>query len=147
MISLLLMVSTSSFAADVQTVQMTLAQRDGMSCAQLGTADATLRDQLLSLTAPDLMPPSVPIRAAECLVELYPTDPTVHTAFTAWMSDSERAGLALLVIGRLDRLPLTTAVQLATAALQTPDTTMRARFQSRLTQSPIPEVRAVVTPQ
>lgn len=129
-------------AAAASPVHDLLRQTDAMSCADLGEATSALRDELLSLTTPG--PSVVPVRAARCLVARFPADPLVLGAVLPWMTDPERAGLALAVLGQADLLDERDAVRLATAALSVADPTQRARVSRRLRPSVHAEVRAIV---
>ncbi|MFZ5480665.1 MAG: hypothetical protein ACOZNI_28140 [Myxococcota bacterium] len=117
-----------------------LRARDEPGCAALGEV---AREELAGLAEEDVQPPWVPVRAARCLVELYP-DAETAARVRPWMADPSRAGLALVVVGKLDLLPLAEATELARAALATPDERQRARVQRRLAASERAELRAVV---
>lgn len=134
--------ATGEVAAATSATYARLRVRDGVSCASLGEATPALRDDLLALAAPGVEPPAVPIRAAQCLVALFPTDPAFADAATAWMKDPERAGLALVVAGGVDALPEPTAVRLAEASRTMPDEAARGRIARRLARSARPAVRA-----
>jgi hypothetical protein len=124
----------------------TLRSRDAVACSALGDANPALRDELVALTDPATLPPAVPIRAANCLIDLYGADPIALGAVTGWMTDPERHGLALVVLGRLGDLDPLVATELARKALTVPDEGMKTRVASRLKKSSIAEVRALVPP-
>lgn len=123
-----------------------LAARDGVGCAGLGVADSALRDGLIAHTDPTLMPPWVPVRAAGCLIELFPADPVTLSTVTPWMTDPGAAGLALVVAQQIDRFPAADAAKLAVAAMSAPEGAARDRVQRRLQKSTLPEVVVVVQP-
>lgn len=127
-----------------ETIHRQLSLRDGVTCAELGTADEELRDILLSQTAPTQMPQSVPIRATDCLVRLFGQDDLVLANMQAWIVDSSRAGEALVVLEALDQLPTEWRSALTLAALSHPDARWRERFQTRLLQSQTPAVLEIV---
>jgi hypothetical protein len=133
-----------AFAADLTT---TLSSHDFASCASLGEPTSALYDGLVSATAVNTQPSTVPIRAASCLLELFGSRAELATVIGPWMSDPERQGLALVVIGKIDELPSPLAVTLATSALQNPDARALSRFKSRLSASVRPEILAVVGPE
>ena len=141
----MLWLALAAHAADLDSA---LALRDGFSCSQLGTPDTALRDALIARAEPQAMPPWAPMRAAGCLIELFPTDPVTATTVLPWMTDPERGGLALVVAENIDRFPLEISVQLANAAMAAPASTSRDRLRRRLSTSARPEVLAVlpVTP-
>jgi hypothetical protein len=122
----------------------TLRTRDDAGCAALGEATPALRAELADLAEADVQPPWASVRAAGCLVTLFP-DAETAARVRPWMADPERAGLALVVVGRLDGLPAIDAADLARAALATPDTRQRARVERKLAISERPELRALVT--
>lgn len=122
-----------------------LRLRDSVPCSALGEPTPALRDELVILSDPAGMPSWLPIRAAACLVELYAADPALEAIVSPWMTDSTRAGLALVVVGGIDRFPAPVALRLATSALSTPDPRHRARVAKRLSSSAIPAVRAQAT--
>ena len=131
------------FAAATPTVEL-LSLRDPVPCASLGATTPELKADLLGLAQGDQMPPWVPMRAAECVLSLYATDITLKDTLLPWMTDPERAGLALLVLDHIDLLPLESATPLAAAAATAADPTWAARFRDRISRSTRPEVRAVV---
>ena len=125
----------------------TLSLRDGVTCQSLGAPTPELRDALLSLADPALLPPAVPVRAAACLLEQFPADPAVLAAANAWVQTTGSAGLGLVVISRLSLLSPEAQQSLAAAALQMPDPAWKARFQSRLLNSGLPAVVGLVEAQ
>ncbi len=123
-----------------------LSARDPVGCAQLGNADAALRDQLVPLTDPNLMPPWLPMRAAECLIELYPHDPVTTTLAAGWLTDPGTLGLALTVARKIDTFAAADAVKLAGSVMALPEGADKERLRARFAQSASPDVQAVVSP-
>lgn len=121
-----------------------LKLRDPVPCVELGEPTIQLRDELLALTDPALEPSWIPVRAADCLVELYAADPVVAEAMLPWMTDPGRAGLALVVVNRLELFPVEVAVRLARAGMSAADERQRSRVERRLKRSKVPELRAIV---
>jgi hypothetical protein len=120
----------------------TLRARDDAGCAALGEPTPALRAELADLAEADVSPPWAPIRAASCLVTLFPDEETAARV-RPWMADPARAGLALVVVGELDVMPTSAAAELARAALASPDERQRARVQRRLAKSTRDELRAL----
>ncbi|MCB9758491.1 MAG: hypothetical protein H6739_01495 [Alphaproteobacteria bacterium] len=86
-------------------------------------------------------PPWAPMTAAQCLLQLYPEE--TRPVAERWVVDPERAGLARLVFGELERLPPEVALPLARAALAGPHAPILER---RLARSEDPTLRALVLP-
>lgn len=107
-----------------------LKLRDPVPCSGLGEATPALRDELLALASPATLPSVVPMRAADCLADRFGEDPAVQAAFLAWMTDPERPGQALLVLGRADTLPEPLVVGLLAGALQSPSVRVKERAQA-----------------
>lgn len=133
----------SAFAADGPAYRA-LRSRDGVSCADLGEATPALRDELLALTDPAVLPSSVPMRAAGCLVSRFGADPVVAEAVLPWMTDPSRRGLALVVAGGVDSFPEPVAVRIAEAGLSVDDAAWRARFAKKFADSELAGVNALV---
>lgn len=123
-----------------------LVPRDGVSCDALGEATPALRAELFELAQSDVMPPWVPMRAADCLIVRYAADAELVPMITPWLTDPERRGLALVVLDRLASLPEADAIALARTALATDDAKWRARFADKVRRDPRPTVQAVAAP-
>ncbi|GDX81483.1 hypothetical protein LBMAG42_32940 [Deltaproteobacteria bacterium] len=123
-----------------------LKLRDPVPCAALGEATPVLRDELLLLTAPDILPSSVPMRAADCLAERFAEDPAVQAAFTAWTLDPARPGQVLLLLGRADTLPEPMALALVRGSLASPSARVSEKARSVAELSAAASIRALVTP-
>jgi hypothetical protein len=121
----------------------TLKLRDGVACATLGTS-VEVRDELLALTDPTVMPAWVPIRAASCLVEEFSSDPVVVDAAASWVMDPARAGLGFVVARRIDEFSVADGVRISRAAAAGPDLELRRRIMHRVAGSSHVELRAIV---
>ncbi|MSQ00422.1 MAG: hypothetical protein EXR71_00845 [Myxococcales bacterium] len=104
-----------------------LKLRDGVGCDALGEATPALRDELLAAAAPDVLPASVPQRAALCLAQRFPADASVRTTLVGWTDDPARVGQVLLLLANTEGLRDPLATELVTAALLAPDERVRAR--------------------
>jgi hypothetical protein len=92
-----------------------LSARDGSpSCQVLEQKHGNIQLELQQITFSDVSPSYVPMRAANCLLELYPSD--VET-YKEWMISPESKGLALLVVNKMEMLPVDVAIPLAIAGL------------------------------
>ena len=127
-------------ASDVQTA---LSARDGVSCMALGEHTDALRDELLALSQPEVMPPAVPVRAATCLAERFGTDPLVQDVIVGWSSDESRQGLALAALLRVDLLGEPGAARLVQAALLSPLPRVAQKAAEMAPGSVHPAVRAL----
>ena len=119
-----------------------LNARDGVECSALGLATPDLKSQLFALTDPAILPAAVPIRAAGCLISLFPAEPDVETAVTAWMSDPERQGFGLVALSRLDAFPEPAALRIVTAARLSAIARVAASAETVRATSIYPSVRA-----
>jgi hypothetical protein len=123
-----------------------LAARDGGSCAALGEATPALRDELVALTDPATLPPTVPVRAASCLVERFGTEPSVQELVAGWTVDAERQGLAMAALLVVDQLGEPGAMRVVQAALASPLARVSQKAREVGPASSFPSVRALVTP-
>ena len=113
---LLLLSLVSAETLNTDDLYRRLSARDGVaSCEQLQEGDSGLQDGLKSLVSNDIKPSYVPIRAATCLLELYPED---LETYQAWIQKTDTLGLARLTVSRLETLPITISVSLIEAALK-----------------------------
>ena len=102
--------------AENPTLIRQLSLRDGSpSCTKLAEEHTGLQEELQQLISADIRPSYVPMRAANCLLELYPTD---LETYKLWMISPENRGLAFLVINKMESLPLEVSVPLAQAGLE-----------------------------
>ncbi len=123
-----------------------LAARDGVDCLSLGEPTSMLRDELLGLTDPAILPSSVPMRAASCLAERFGTESVVQDAIVAWSSDSERQGLAMAALMRVDLLGEPGALRVVQAALASPLPRVATKAREMVPGSIHPAVRALSVP-
>jgi hypothetical protein len=128
--------AVASLAGDdlATSLNRSLSVRDGfVGCdAVWASGDgAAVRDALIAATR-ETLPPSVPMRAAECLLGKAGEDPVALDLARAWMKDPAVSGFALLVVQHLDGLPEPTAVELAQLAVDRAATDARfARYAPR----------------
>ena len=116
-----------------------LSLRDGSpSCAKLAEENDGLQQDLQSLISVDIRPSYVPMRAANCLLELYPAD--VET-YKVWMVSPENRGLAFLVINKMNTLPIDVSVPLAQAGL---DGVHSKGVRLRLERVGVPEIQQLL---
>ncbi len=106
----------------------------------LGSAEV-VRDGLLELTDPDILPPAVPMRAVACLLSQRPDDALVQRAAAGWVSDPSTPGLALVVAHHLDRVPPGPAASLGQALVE------RLAVEPRLALHLRPVLRASAHPR
>ena len=85
------------------------------SCADLVADLEQPTEALLEVVDRTTAPPSAGMRAATCLVREHA--PEMESRMTRWVRSRETMGLALLVLGELDRLEPALADRLARAAL------------------------------
>ena len=117
-----------------------LSVRDGSPpCRELQQQHFDLQNKLKILVSDDVKPSSVPIRAASCLLELYPQDlETYHV----WMEKKETLGLAKLTVLKFDVLPVDISASLAQKALEGENA---SKLLPSLQKILIPEVALVVS--
>jgi hypothetical protein len=116
-----------------------LASRDDVSCVDIEALAPEPVSALVEVVATVKMPPTVPMRAAGCLVERHAHE--IPEVIEGWMKGADTKGLALLAAGRLDALDPELAARFARAAMAGPWAT---DVQPSLEKSALPEVRAVV---
>lgn len=138
---MLLLLSSVAFA---EPALDRLKSRDAVDCASLGEATPALRDELLALTDPALLPATVPMRATACLVERFAADGVVQAAFTAWLQDPTRPGEVLVVLGHEAALPEAFAAELVRGALAAPNARVAAKARSVAARSPHAPVNALL---
>lgn len=114
---MLLFLSRLAFAEAVAepSVYKELLSRDGVpSCQILKERHSLLQEQLKTLISNDAKPSYVPMRAASCLLELYPQD---LSTYLSWVEKKETLGLARLTISKLETLPVDVSIPLTEKAL------------------------------
>ncbi len=120
-----------------------LKVRDAVGCDALGEATPALRDELLLLAAPDVLPSAVPMRAALCLAQRFGDDASVRSTVVDWTADPAHRGQVLLLLGNTDGLRDPLASELVAAALLAGDERVRARARRVTEQTSVP---IIVTP-
>ena len=127
---------------DLDAMFKALSAYDGEpACADVEALTAQPVPALLELVRTVKMPPTVPMRAAGCLVDRHAVEAAGE--LEGWMGSAEALGLARLVADKIDALPPDLAVRLARAGAAGPNAT---DLGPRLARSARPEVRAVVGP-
>ena len=85
------------------------------------------------------LPPWAGMRAAQCMIELYPEQ---HEAeLTRWMQNQKTKGLAVLLAGQIDSLPPHVGLRIASAGMDGPHHQV---VQERLTRSQNSKIRALI---
>lgn len=117
-----------------------LSPHDGAPpCADLGALSPDPATDLIWIASNVTTPPWVGMRAAECLVEGHAN--AARSTLLSWVTRPELKGFGMLVLGKLDSVDTSLALELATAALSGgPDP---AGARRRLLKSAQPELRAL----
>jgi hypothetical protein len=124
---------------EVAAVHRALSTRDGLpSCTDLAPMMTDPVATLTTLVNEYTMPPQVPMLAANCLVEGHAE--AASELIVSWMGDPAKKGFALLVIGKLEDLPLEVATRAAEAGLGGP---AGAELTEALAASERPELQAL----
>jgi hypothetical protein len=105
--------------AEQGAVQKLLPRDPEPVCADVEAGLAQPALTLLRIAEETASPPWVPMRAAGCAVE-HADDPAVEAALIRWVTDDDLAGLGLLAVNLLDRMPEAVAMRVASAALDGP---------------------------
>ena len=87
-----------------------------LSCASLSSPQ--LQKELTDIVDTVERPPWVPMRAAACLTELYPS--TSEEDLIRWISSPDKKGLAFLIAGQISKIPDASAIPIAKAGLRGP---------------------------
>lgn len=117
-----------------------LSVRDGAPpCKELQQMHFDLQNKLKVLVSNEIKPSYVPVRAANCLLELYPED---LETYQGWMSKKETLGLARLTVSKLDSLPVDISVPLVQTALEGENA---PKLLPKLQKVSIPEVQLIVS--
>lgn len=119
-----------------------LRLRDPVTCADLGEATPSLRDELIGLTDPEIRPALVHIRAVNCLAERFATDPVAQGRFAGWMASDDTAGLALAVLHRAADMAPEVARDLVGRAALSPNARVRATAKQLALTLPEPAAPA-----
>jgi hypothetical protein len=120
-----------------QAVMDKLAQRHlEVSCTEVAAMLPTPTESLARIAEHAKHPPWTGIRAAACLSE----QRDAETHLVRWMGEPSLAGLARVVLDRVDTLPASSRTAVARAALLGPHA---ARARAVLARSTVPELRAL----
>lgn len=94
-----------------------LAGKHAVPCVDLKelSLQSDLQSSLQKMVSADVKPASVPIRAATCLLELYPENMELYSE---WVSSKQFYGLARLTIGHLSHFAEAEQVLLVKHALE-----------------------------
>jgi len=142
MIVLVGLSNTASAGPEQDAVIHALSSRDPVTCASVEALTPTPVDTLRTVVKVVSMPPWVPMRAAQCLVEGHGSE--VRAELLQWVVDPEEQGLGLLVLDEIDRLPQDLALEVAKTALaRGPDHAAAAQRVGRATS---PQLKALVKP-
>ncbi len=115
-----------------------LKVRDAVGCDALGEAVPALRDELLSLAAPEVLPSAVPMRAALCLAQRFGDDPSVRAILIGWTQEPAHVGQVMLLLANAEGLRDPLAAELVAAALHSNDQRLRARAKRVTLQTSVP---------
>lgn len=115
-----------------------LSARDGAPpCAQVEALSADPVGDLVWIVENVGMPPTAPMTAAACLLDRHAE--AGAAAFEGWLSTDGHAGLAALVVQRLEVLPVGVATRFAASGLRGPYVDV---VRPAVEASARPEVRA-----
>ena len=118
-----------------------LSHRDGAPpCAEIEALSEAPVDDLKYVVNHISAPPWAGMRAAQCLIERHPA--AIEAELDLWVTDPGRVGLGILVLNRLDDLPVDTAVRVASLALEKGSERMGA--EKRVAAAARPEVHTLV---
>lgn len=116
-----------------------LSLRDGPPpCADVEALSTDAVADLTAIVDHATMPPSAPMAAAACLVTGHAE--AAEPAITAWMTDPQTKGLALLAARHLDAMPRPVATRIAGVALAGP---YAADVRKRILEASDPEIKAL----
>ena len=102
---------------DSQVILKTLSSRDSkINCEDLPKTN--LQKELTTIVNSTVRPPWTPMKAASCLMELYPVK--AENDLLLWTTDPSKKGLAFLIAGQMKSLPDKQALKIAKAGLQGP---------------------------
>jgi hypothetical protein len=133
----------SPLTASQQAMHKALSGRDGSPpCEQIEALSDTPIEDMKILVSQVSAPPWAGMRAAQCLVDRHPD--TIGDELDRWVTEPELVGLGILVLNRLDELPVATAVRVATLALDTGSTRLDA--ERRVATAARQEVRSLAKP-
>jgi len=120
-----------------------LSHRDGSPpCADIEALSKKPVEDLKFIVEHVPAPPWAGMRAAQCLIEHHPA--AIDAELDTWVTDPQLAGLGILVLNRLDDLPVETARRVAALALESGSERIGAK--KRVAAAARPEVRELVEP-
>ncbi len=115
MLAWLFVSAASADPTGLDAVNHALSMRHPVPCGELLAHSETPVETLLHVVDHTSMPPWAPMRAAECLMEVHPTE--IESRLLRWVTTPELKGLGRLTLGQLDRMPVEVATRVATEAL------------------------------
>lgn len=131
--------SASEVASDDLVYRALSVRHPEPLCAEIESMTPTPVATLLRMVDEASQPPWVPMRAAGCLLLRHPLD--IRERLDAWVTDPHLQGLGILVVSRLDALPIEIAREVARKALsEGPDP---EGTRERLRRLQTPELRAL----
>ena len=126
-------VETSSIVESI-SLQKALSGHDALPCSSLSFVDQTPWLELNDIVENVSKPPWAGMRAASCMIELYPKESSA--LFLDWIVDEKKKGLAYLLASNIDSLPVEQALALVAAALKGPcQEGCKIRFQKSQNES------------
>ena len=94
---------TTSEAAPLDLVKVLSGRHDTLTCNQLQDRIPNLQTQLENIVDEVKRPPWAAMKAAQCIIELYPS--SSEHSFKKWMLSPNTRGLAILLSNRINSLP------------------------------------------
>jgi len=141
MLLFLLLPALAKTPAEVE-LQRQLSLRDNPpSCEILQTQHDDLQEKLKRLVVEDVKPSYVPMRAARCLLQLFPED---LETYRVWVAKKETLGLTRLTVSQLEMMPREISVSLVEGILQGENATT---VLPQLEKIDIPEIHSVLQQQ
>jgi hypothetical protein len=126
-----------------QAMHKALSGRDvSPPCEQLEALSDTPLEDLKVMVERVSAPPWAGMRAAQCLVDRHPD--AIGEELDRWVTDPALVGLGILVLNRLDDLPVATAIRVASLALE--EGAPRLDAKKRVSAAARQEVRSLVQP-
>lgn len=108
-----------------------MSHRDGAPpCSDLPNSEGLLHTDLLLIVKEVTQPPWVGMRAAGCVIELFPQES--QTTFESWMRSEQTMGLAYLLTAKISTLPESVALDIGRIGLAGPHAEgVKSRLQSQ----------------
>ncbi len=123
-------------------VQRLLPRDPEPTCAEVEAGLSQPGPSLVKIAEQVVSPPWAGMRAATCAIERS-ADPLIEAALMRWVLDPELAGLGLLAVNLLDRMPEEVAIRVAGTALEGP---LSDRARDEIAGSAHQTVRALLLP-